>query len=29
MRKLVVTRERHLERQTKGLDEHDRYGTGC
>jgi hypothetical protein len=29
MRKLVVTRERHLERQTKGLDEHDGHGTGC
>lgn len=29
MRKLVITCERHLERQTKGLDEHDRHRTGC
>lgn len=26
MRKLVVTRKRHLERQSKRLDEHDRHG---
>jgi hypothetical protein len=29
MRELVVTCERHLERQTKGLDEHDGHGAGC
>jgi hypothetical protein len=26
MRKLVVTRKRHLERESKRLDKHDRHG---
>ena len=29
MRELVVTRERHLERQTERLDEHDRDRASC
>jgi hypothetical protein len=28
MRELVITRKRHLERQTKCLDEHDRHRAG-
>jgi hypothetical protein len=29
MRELVVTRKRHLERQTECLDEHYRHRAGC
>jgi hypothetical protein len=28
MRELVITRKRHLERQAKSLDEHDRHRAG-